>query len=156
MSTLTIPAAFIAALISVESGGNDHAIGDNDQAVGCLQIHPCVVEDVNHFLFVADSPYRYTLGDRAVRAYSVSMLRIYLSHVARPERLGREPSLEDLARIWNGGPNGHTKPATKPYWVKVRTAMEDCVSAETGNFYTSAMGFYCFTSPEGDFFANTL
>lgn len=152
MNTLTIPAALIAALITVESGGNDAAIGDNGQAVGCLQIHNEVVEDVNRF----SSHDKYLYSSRLCRKHSIAMLRLYLAHYATPERLGREPSLEDLARIWNGGPNGHTKPATKPYWIKVRTAMEDGVTADTGNFYTSAMGFYCFTSPEGDFFANTL
>lgn len=155
MSTLTIPAAFIAALITVESGGNDHAIGDNGQAVGCLQIHPCVVEDVNRVLYSARAPYRYLRDDRASRHSSVNMLRVYLRHYATKERLGREPSLEDLARIWNGGPDGYKKPATRAYWIKVRTAMENGVTPETGNFYTSTMGFYCFTSPEGDFFANT-
>lgn len=155
MSTLTIPAAFIAALIAVESGGNDHAIGDNGQAVGCLQIHTCVVEDVNRVLYSARAPYRYHRHDRQFRKSSVSICRIYLAKYATKERLGREPSLEDLARIWNGGPDGYKKPATAPYWIKVRTAMEDGVSAETGNFYTSVMGFYCFTSPEGDFLANT-
>ena len=155
MSTLTIPAAFIAALISVESGGNDHAIGDNGQAVGCLQIHPCVVEDVNRISGVTPPARVFLRSDRTDRGMSVIMCRVYLQHYAVKDRLGREPSLEDLARIWNGGPDGYKKPATKPYWIKVRTAMEDCVSAKTGNFYTSAMGFYCFSGPEGDFFANT-
>ena len=154
MSTLTIPAAFIAALIAVESGGNDHAIGDNGQAVGCLQIHPCVVEDVNRVLYAARADYRYHRLDRRFRRSSVSICRIYLSHYATKERLRREPSLEDLARIWNGGPDGYQKDGTKAYWVKVRTAMETRVTAESGNFYTSVMGFYCFAAPEGDFLVN--
>ena len=155
MSALTIPAAFIAALIAVESGGNDLAIGDNGQAVGCLQIHPAVVQDVNEVLTSGGCLSTFRLDDRLRRDASVLILHFYLKRYATKDRLGREPSLEDLARIWNGGPDGYKKDATKPYWAKVRTAMEDGVTAETGNFYTSVMGFYCFTCPEGDFFANT-
>ena len=151
MSHLTIPAAFIAALIAVESGGNDHAIGDNGQAVGCLQIHPAVVEDVNQWAY---KPTYFYLGDRMDRGCSIRILDAYLKRYATKERLRREPSLEDLARIWNGGPDGYQKPATRGYWIKVRAAMENGVTAETGNFYTSTMGFYCFTSPEGDFLVN--
>lgn len=146
-----IPAALIAALISVESGGNDLAIGDNGQAVGCLQIHPAVVDDTNRILGAST----YRRRDRLRRDYSVMMCRTYLGHYASKARLGREPTLEDMARIWNGGPNGYKKDATKAYWVKVRTAMEANVSGSTGNFYTSVMGFYCFASPEGDFVVNS-
>jgi len=37
----------IDALMHVESKGKVHAIGDNGRAVGCLQIHKGVIEDVN-------------------------------------------------------------------------------------------------------------
>ena len=156
MSTLAIPAAFIAALIAVESGGNDHAIdGDNGRAVGCLQIHPAVVEDVNRIGIPSYLPgKKFFPEDRFSRLSSTRICRIYLAHYATKDRLGREPSLEDLARIWNGRPDGYKKDGTKPYWVKVRTAMEDGVTADSGNFYTSVMGFYCFAAPEGDFLVN--
>ena len=35
-------AALLAALLAVESGGNDHAIGDHGRARGALQIHAAV------------------------------------------------------------------------------------------------------------------
>ena len=41
--------ALISALITVESGGQDMAIGDGNRAIGSLQIHKGVVEDVNRF-----------------------------------------------------------------------------------------------------------
>ena len=37
----------ITSLVQVESRGNSNAIGDNGKAIGCLQIHKGVVEDVN-------------------------------------------------------------------------------------------------------------
>jgi hypothetical protein len=35
------------ALMVVESNGDCSAVGDDGKALGCLQIHACVVEDVN-------------------------------------------------------------------------------------------------------------
>ena len=38
----------LLALIAVESGGNDHAIGDNGLAYGCLQLHAAYVQDAKN------------------------------------------------------------------------------------------------------------
>ena len=43
---------------------------------------------------------------------------------ATVERLGREPTLEDIARIHNGGPNGFKKSSTDAYWAKVKKQLE--------------------------------
>ena len=40
----------VNAIIYVESRGNDSAIGDRGKAVGCLQIHPICVREVNRIL----------------------------------------------------------------------------------------------------------
>jgi hypothetical protein len=42
---------------------------------------------------------------------------------AAPKWLGKEPTLEDKARIWNGGPGGWKKSATIVYWAKVQKAI---------------------------------
>lgn len=42
-------------------------------------------------------------------------------------RTGRAPTMEALARIYNGGPRGSTRarePATREYWRKVQAEME--------------------------------
>ena len=41
--------ALISAIMAVESGGRDQAIGDGGRALGPLQIHKAVVVDVNRF-----------------------------------------------------------------------------------------------------------
>lgn len=118
-----VPDALINALIAVESGGRDDAIGDGGKAVGCLQIHPILVEDVNRILRAQDRSGTippFGTGDRRDRQASIRMCRIYLAHYAHPEVLGREPTLEDMARIWNGGPDGWKEKATEKYWEKVR------------------------------------
>jgi hypothetical protein len=127
MTTTTgprVPDALINALIAVESGGKDDAVGDGGKAVGCLQIHEILVQDVNRIDGREKSAARYLPKDRLSRRLSIVMCRIYLAHYAHPKRLGREPALEDMARIWNGGPDGWREPETEKYWAKVRAALK--------------------------------
>ena len=107
---------FMAALIQIESGGDPSAIGDNGKAVGCLQIHPCVVEDVNRIY-----NQQFTLADRYNETKSKSMAVLYIVHYAG--KLPEPVSAEVAARIWNGGPRGYEKRATQSYWFDVRAAM---------------------------------
>jgi hypothetical protein len=114
----------IAALIKVESNGNDHAIGDrhmNNKAYGCLQIRQPCVDDVNQRFGTkirADS----LIGNRSL---SVWVCQRYLERYGTRAQIGREPSDEDLARIWNGGPNGWKKQSTSAYWTKVQKALAE-------------------------------
>ena len=100
----------ITALIIVESSGNDQAIGDNGRALGPLQIHRGVVQDVNR---ITGSHYKHSEMTNRVAARAVC--QAYLTHY------GKGKSTEEQARIWNGGPQGHhKKQATEAYWNKVR------------------------------------
>ena len=112
-----IPAILIAALIMVESGGRAHPPRGRDGEVGPLQIRAVVVDDLRRL------GHQFTYEDRHDRAKSEEMCRLYLGHYATAERLGREPTLEDMARIWNGGPRGYRKVSTKAYWRKVRVRL---------------------------------
>ena len=105
----------ILALIAVESGGNSKAIGDNGYAHGALQIHRSVIEDVNRIYGTT-----YVYSDRMSRQKSVHICILYLDHYATKERLGRKPTYRDMARIWNGGPDGYKERSTLKYWRKVR------------------------------------
>lgn len=109
----------ISALIIVESGGNDNAIGDNGKAFGPLQIHQVMVDDVNR---IAGANYSHK--DAFNRKNSIDMLRIFTTHYVNEARLGRKPTMEDVARCWNGGPNGYRKAATARYWEKVKQQLE--------------------------------
>jgi hypothetical protein len=112
--TIEMP-LLIAALIAIESGGLDQAIGDGGKAIGCLQIREAVVLDVNRI---------YGLYLEHTHAYDRQTAKticiLYLKHYGRPDRLGRTPTASDLARIWNGGPDGHTKQATMDYGDRVQ------------------------------------
>lgn len=112
----------IAALIVVESQGDDRAIGDKhmkDRAYGCLQVRQPCVDDVNQRFGTA---YRSQdmLGNRSL---SVWVCGKYLERYATRKALGREPTLQDMARIWNGGPSGWKKDSTLGYWSKVQKAL---------------------------------
>jgi hypothetical protein len=108
----------IPALIQVESGGDIRAVGDGGRSLGFLQISKEVVADVNR---VTGSRYRHADAFDPLKAKAIC--KAYLAHYAAPGRLGREPTFADLARIWNGGPNGHRKDATIYYWRKVSSRL---------------------------------
>jgi hypothetical protein len=110
--------ALLAALLAVESGGNDHAIGDHGRAIGALQIHAAVVADVNRI-----HGTRYTHAGMARRRDAVAVATLYLGAYATQERIGRPVTDADRARIWNGGPDGWRKAATVGYAERVRREM---------------------------------
>jgi len=58
----------ILAIIAVESGGDNNAIGDNGKAYGCLQIWSVYVEDANQFAGTS-----YTHLDAFDREKSIAM-----------------------------------------------------------------------------------
>jgi hypothetical protein len=114
----------VAALIIIESGGDDSAIGDKGKAVGCLQIHPVMVNDCNRILAQRGSETVYTQADRWDRAKSIAMCRLFIEHYCIKTRIGRAPTMEDAARMWNGGPNGWRYTSTENYWEKVKEVLE--------------------------------
>ena len=111
MSTNAILAA---ALILVESRGNDRAVGDGGRAIGPLQIHAEILLDVNRRFGT-----RFTHRGMTNRADAVAVMDRYLWMYAQPGRLGRAVTNTDRARIWNGGPDGWRKTATEAYAKRV-------------------------------------
>jgi hypothetical protein len=109
----------LLVLIIVESHGDDNAINGN--AVGCLQITPVVVEDVNRI-----AGTNFTLQDRYDRQKSIQMAEIYLKYYGQvyTKKTGKQPDNEIYARIWNGGPNGWKKTSTEDFWPKVKKEIE--------------------------------
>ena len=99
----------IAAIIQVESGGDTLAYNSKEDAVGCLQIRPIMVREINRLLG-KDS---FKLKDRWSKAKSIQMFNILRSHL-------KGASDEQIARTWNGGYNGKNIPETLQYWIKVK------------------------------------
>lgn len=100
----------VNALIQVESNGNDTATGDGGAAVGCLQIHKVLVDDVNRIL----GKQEFTYNDRLDRDKSIAMFNVFTNHYSPGA------SNEVKARRWNGGPKGDRRAGTVAYWRKVQ------------------------------------
>jgi len=112
---MTLSSTFLAVLIALESHGNHIAVGDGHKSIGALQIQPAVIADVNRIY-----GYRFTHQDAYDFTTAKVILASYLNHYCTRERLGREPTEEDAARIWNGGPDGWRRRSTLPYLKKYR------------------------------------
>ncbi len=57
------------------------------------------------------------MGDRVL---SEETIRRYMARYATPARLGRPVTEEDVARIFDGGPNGYKNGATRQYWENLK------------------------------------
>jgi hypothetical protein len=103
-------AGFWRALHLVETSGRTGPIvGDQGRALGPLQIHRGYHQDSQ------------VAGDYSRLAdlnYSVRVATAYLKRYA-PEAWAAG-DIETLARVHNGGPRGHLKPATKGYGARVK------------------------------------
>ena len=107
----------LSAIMFVESSYNDSAHAVGEDAVGCLQIRKCMVNDVNRILKRQKSHTRFTYDDRWLRHKSIEMFNIYCNHYGLI-------SAEEIARCWNGGPRGMNNPLTAAYWKKVQKDLD--------------------------------
>lgn len=103
------------AIIQVESNGNQRAVS-GDQ-VGCMQIRPIMVHDINRILQKRGSAKRYTLRDRYSVAKSREMFVLYQSHY------NPKGSTERAIRLWNGGCK-YTVKGTQGYYLKVKKELK--------------------------------
>ena len=99
----------IDAIIYVESRGDVNAYNAKENAVGCLQIRPIMLREVNRLL----GYNKYKLTDRWNKSKSIEMFNVIKEHTTNPTD-------EKLARNWNGGWNGYKKQSTLKYWHKVK------------------------------------
>ena len=107
----------LSSIIQVESNYNDSAYHKGEDAVGCLQIRKCMVDDVNRILRKQKSYKKFTYDDRWSRIKSIQMFGIYCRHYGLN-------TAEEIARCWNGGPRGMSKPLTATYWKKVKKNLD--------------------------------
>lgn len=105
--------SLVVALIQVESRGNDSAYCKSEEAVGCLQIRPIMLREVNRILKIQGKEKRFKLKDRWDREKSLEMFDIWKNfHHSNSTN-------EQIARNWNGGPKGYQRKSTIKYWTKV-------------------------------------
>jgi len=107
----------LSAIMFVESSYNDSAYNSYEDAVGCLQIRKCMVNDVNRILRRQKSDLRFSYDDRWFRDKSIKMFDIYCKHYGLT-------TAEEIARCWNGGPRGMQNEITAGYWKKVKNQLD--------------------------------
>ena len=101
----------VEAIIWVESRGDTLAYNKSEEALGCLQIRPIMLREVNRLLAKNDIQKVYTLKDRTSRSKSIEMFNVIRGHI-------NNPTNERIARTWNGGYNYGE--STLKYWNKVK------------------------------------
>lgn len=111
----------MSALRIVESGGDDNAVGDGGKAIGPYQIWRIYWKDAVEF----DPSIGGKYEDCFDRKYAEKVVRAYMRRYANERRLGHAPTYEEIARIHNGGPNGHKKKSTVKYWKKVENVLRN-------------------------------
>jgi len=111
--------SLIDALILVESSGRENAYNKKEDAVGCLQIRPVMVREVNRILKRLGRVERFTKEDRWDCGQSREMFYIWRNYHHK------NSSDEVIARCWNGGPRGYKKRSTEHYWYKVQLQWEN-------------------------------
>jgi len=102
-------AVLLDAIRQVESGGNDRAVGDHGRSTGPLQTSRAAWADATRHGGVS---WDY---DALVWSWPHSQQVA----VWYWQKYGCD-SDEKRARCWNGGPGGHRKKSTLPYWRKVQ------------------------------------
>ena len=103
------------AMYAVESKRGKELVGDDGKAIGPYQIHREYWQDAVEFDLTIGGKYEDCMN----KAYSEKIIRAYWERYAP-----KKATLEQLARIHNGGPKGHTRNATLKYWKKIVKAMQ--------------------------------
>ena len=99
----------ITKIIYIESDNGINVIGDNGKAIGPLQIHKILVDDVNRILGYK----HYIYKDRYNLEKSIEMFNIYQQYY-NPNK-----DIESAAKLWNGGPHYYKYPKVESYWRKI-------------------------------------
>ena len=102
------------AMYAVESNRGKNLVGDGGKAIGPYQIWREYWQDAVEFDKTIGGKYEDCMN----KAYAEKIVRAYWKRYAP-----KGATLEQLARIHNGGPKGHTRTATLKYWQKIVKAM---------------------------------
>jgi hypothetical protein len=121
------PQSLFRAIRKVETGGHKdptNAIGDDGASLGPFQISEAYWKDAITHMPELGGTYQDVKGD----FYAQLVMMAYW------DRYAEDDSYETLARIHNGGPNGHRLAATDYYWAKVRLSLDTLTSGLAEEF----------------------
>lgn len=104
------------AIRKVESQNGIYIYGRNGE-IGPYQIKKIVIDDVNRIFGKNVYEYDDALNEESAR----NICRFYIEYWSK--KRGCYGNNEMMARIWNGGPNGHIKKSTLQYWSKIKEVL---------------------------------
>ena len=106
---------FINAIGHIETLNTDSLIGDSGRAYGRYQIHDiCVTASGLKNLL----NYQHKDMFDSIKAERVFWAVMGINCHTYAQKYGKYPNLGELARMWNGGPNGHKKQSTLNFLKK--------------------------------------
>lgn len=129
-SPQTILQAF-AAMCMAESGDDPTKINEEEGAWGVAQIRQVMVDECNRIIALDGDitpllrPFEHS--DAFEVKDSFMMFCIHSWHHGREykEDICREPTIETIVRMWNGGPDGWNESSTLHHWGKVKKFLPD-------------------------------
>ena len=104
--------ALLLAMAMVESDCNPEKVNPVCGGVGIIQITDIMLDDCNRIV----GENRWSSADRFDIIRSYEMAVTYWNHYGFTKP-------EEMARSWNGGPDGDWQDCTLDYWVKVDAAL---------------------------------
>ena len=117
---------FFDAIWAVESSRRENPPdGDGGKAIGPYQIHESYFKDAKES---NPTEIDFEYQDCRDKDCAEAVIRVYMLRYAR--KAWENHDFQTLARIHNGGPKGHTKKSTLPYWYKVRKVLKEKESGE--------------------------
>jgi hypothetical protein len=105
------------AIREVETGGHrdpTNAVGDGGKAIGPYQIHRVYWQDAVQYDPSIGGVYEDCRNEQYAR-------RIILAYLSRYCKVWTD---QNVSRIHNGGPKGHTKSSTIKYWKKIDKVLD--------------------------------
>lgn len=107
----------IEKLMLIETNGVD-LVGDGGRALGCLQIHPIAVKEYN-LTYGTDYKHKQMMDKETSVEVCIGLLNKGIDMYKK--KYSKEPSEEDIVRMWNGGIyDGYKKQSTKKYWKRYK------------------------------------
>jgi len=123
----------------VESEHNPAALGDfrgdTPTAFGILQIRKIAIDDVNRVYGT-----NYSHQDAFYEDCAEEIFQLYTDYWANKvcERSGRDATINDIVRIWNGGPTGYLQNCTENYlekYLDYKNKLYICKDEEKSEMY---------------------
>ena len=115
----SLPDKFVRAIHQVESSGRvGKVVGDYGKANGAFQIHYSYFKDAAEYDKSLGSDYSMVNNVEFAKRVMTAYLNRYALNAIK------QKDLATLARIHNGGPNGHKNPKTIKYWMKVQKHLQ--------------------------------